>query len=158
MSHDVAGEEEGVRLLDAINAGRIPRPAEMSFPRWQAWRRGEGRRPTARRDGRGLTTAEEVEIRRSVMAHLYGDERFAELERDSDDEAGSPQGAMVAQDFPSPPQSERPAVSPAPSLAGLAAASVLACVPKSRLCIIQTKSIWESTCFGWVGSSRPCRF
>ena len=79
MSREVAGEEEGVTLLDAIDAGRIPRPVEMTFPRWQAWRRGDGRRPTVRRDGRGLTTPEEVEIWRSVMAHLYGDERFAEL-------------------------------------------------------------------------------
>ena len=51
MSREVAVEEEGVTLLDAIYAGRIPRPAEMTFPRWQAWRRGEGLRPTARRDG-----------------------------------------------------------------------------------------------------------
>ena len=38
----MSGEAEGVTLLEAINAGRVPTPGELSFPQWQAWRRDEG--------------------------------------------------------------------------------------------------------------------
>ena len=70
-----AGEPEGVTLIEAIKAGRIPRPAELTFGAWQAWRKAAGRRPTARRDGRGLLTHEEVALWREVMAHFYGEEK-----------------------------------------------------------------------------------
>ncbi|CAL1158724.1 unnamed protein product [Cladocopium goreaui] len=119
-------EAEGVTLLDAIDAGRIPRPAEMTFPRWQAWRRGEGMRPTRRRDGRGLTTAEEVELWREVMRHLYGDDRADALgEEDEEGEMeGSPEGVLAIPHAVSPSPSEPPEGSPTPPVAGSAAASV----------------------------------
>eukprot|EP00435_Cladocopium_sp_Y103_P070553 s267_g35.t1 len=46
MSAEVSGEAEGVTLIEAIEAGRIATPGELSFPHWQAWRRGPGMRPT----------------------------------------------------------------------------------------------------------------
>ena len=67
MSREVAGEPEGVTLIEAIEAGRIPRPAELTF---------------GRRDGRGLLPHEEVALWREVMAHFYGEERLGSLEED----------------------------------------------------------------------------
>ena len=88
MSKEVAGEDEGVTLSECIADGRVPVPDKMSFPKWQAWRRREGRRPTRRRDGRGLPTGEEVALWKAIMAEYYGeddseeeeDEEFSELE------------------------------------------------------------------------------
>ena len=59
-----AGEPEGVTLIEAIKAGRIPRPAELTF---------------GRRDGRGLLPHEEVALWREVMAHFYGEEKKCPL-------------------------------------------------------------------------------
>ena len=100
MSREVAGEEEGVTLLEAIRDGRVPTPEEMTFPRWQAWRRAAGRRPTRRRDGRGLPTGEEVALWRSVMDELYGEGRAAELDEGDEEE-----------------EEERPSASASPSVA-----------------------------------------
>ena len=86
MSSQVAGEPEGVTLLDAINAGRVPTPGELKFPDWQAWRRGPGKRPTVRRDGRGLRTQEEVALWREVMTALYGEGRADELGSEGEEE------------------------------------------------------------------------
>ncbi|CAJ1420832.1 unnamed protein product, partial [Effrenium voratum] len=86
----------GVTLLELIRSGAIETPEEMSFPRWQAWRRGPGRRPTRRVDGRGIRTAEEVELWRSVMAALYGEERVDDLEEEEEAEVeGPPQGPLA---------------------------------------------------------------
>ena len=98
MSAQVSGEPEGVTLLDAITEGRVPTPGELTFPQWQAWRRGPGMRPTVSRDGRGITTAEEVEIWRAVMGHLYGDGRVQALEEE-----------RARREFVSPVPSEVPA-------------------------------------------------
>ena len=49
MSAEVSGEAEGVTLIEAIEAGRIPMPGELSFPLW-----------------------------RRVMEHLYGAGRAGE--------------------------------------------------------------------------------
>ena len=91
MSAEVSGEPEGVTLIEAIEAGRVETPGELSFTQWQAWRRGPGQRPTVRRDGRGLSTRQEVDLWRSVMAHLYGEGRATELE----DEEGEPGEAEI---------------------------------------------------------------
>ena len=52
---EVSGEPEGVSLLDAVAAGRVPRPAEMPFSEWLKWRAGSGKRPTRGRDGVSTT-------------------------------------------------------------------------------------------------------
>ena len=83
MSKEVSGEDEGVTLSECIADGRVPVPERMSFPKWQSWRRGEGRRPVLRRDGRGISTKDEVALWKATMVELYGAE-------DSDeDEEGS---------------------------------------------------------------------
>ena len=88
MSREVSGEEEGVTLIQAIEAGRIPEPGELTFGRWQAWRKGPGMRPTLRREGRGLTTQEEVDLWRSVMEHFYGEGRLEALDEGEESEEG----------------------------------------------------------------------
>ena len=40
----------------------------MSFPKWQQWRKAKGRRPTKRKDGVGLSAAQEVALWRATMA------------------------------------------------------------------------------------------
>ena len=114
MSREVAGEEEGVTLLEAIRDGRVPTPEEMTFPRWQAWRRAAGRRPTRRRDGRGLPTGEEVALWRSVMDELYGEGRAAELDEGDEEE-----------------EEERPSASASPSVASREVALVNSPRPSS---------------------------
>jgi len=57
----------------------------MSFPKWQQWRKAEGRRPIKRKDGVGLSTAEEVALWRATMEELYGED-VAEAVDESDDE------------------------------------------------------------------------
>ena len=92
MSTEVSGEAEGVTLIEAIEAGRIATPGELSFPQWQAWRKGPGMRPTMRRDGRGISTRDEVDLWRRVMEHLYGAGRAGELEEEDD----GPEGREIA--------------------------------------------------------------
>ena len=92
MSQEVSGEELGVTLLDCIRDGRAPRPEEMSFPAWQRWRKREGRRPTRRQDGRGMSTVEEVALWRAVTAELYGEDRIEDLEEEEEqDEEEEPE-------------------------------------------------------------------
>ena len=91
MSKEVADQPEGVTLGECIADGRVPVPEEMSFFKWQAWRKVEGKRPTRRRDGRGTTTVEEVALWRATMADLYGDDRAEGLndeEEDPEEESG----------------------------------------------------------------------
>ena len=99
MSQEVSGEELGVR------DGRVPRPEEMSFPAWQRWRKREGRRPTRRQDGRGMSTVEEVALWRAVTAELYGEDRIEDLEEEEEqDEEEEPEA--------------RPRLRPIPALMG----------------------------------------
>ncbi|CAL1170400.1 unnamed protein product [Cladocopium goreaui] len=123
MSTQVSGEAEGVTLLEAINAGRVPTPGELSFPQWQAWRRDEGRRPTVARDGRGIRTRDEVALWREVMAALYGEGRADELASEDEGE----QALAIRGVSPSEPYSPESApgsveggrgASPRPSSAG----------------------------------------
>ena len=61
-------------LLDEIEAGRVPRPALLSFSDWVGWRAGEGRRPALRHgDPRSTTSGEEAALWRTVMQALYGE-------------------------------------------------------------------------------------
>ena len=88
MSREVAGEEEGVTLAECLADGRIPIPEKMTFPKWQAWRKAEGRRPVRRRDGRGLTTEEEVALWRATMGELYGAREDDEDEEEEEQRDG----------------------------------------------------------------------
>ena len=106
MSQEVSGEELGVTLLDCIRDGRVPRPEEMSFPAWQRWRKREGRRPTRRQDGRGMSTVEEVALWRAVTAELYGEDRIEDLEEEEEE-----------QDEEEEPEA-RPRLRPIPALMG----------------------------------------
>ena len=60
VSAEVSGEPAGVSLLDAVAAGRVPRPAEMPFSEWLKWRAGSGKRPTRGRDGVSTTMQQEA--------------------------------------------------------------------------------------------------
>ena len=86
MSSQVVGEPEGTTLIEAIDAGRVETPGELSFPQWQRWRKGPGKRPTVRRDGRGLSTKEEVDLWRAVMVHLYGAGKAEALPEEDEEE------------------------------------------------------------------------
>ena len=91
MSKEVAGENEEVTLSECIADGRVPRPERMSFPKWQAWRKDEGRRPEKKRDGRGLTTEEEVALWRSIMLELYGEPESGEEEDEEEELLAEPE-------------------------------------------------------------------
>ena len=124
MSAQVSGEAEGVTLLEAINAGRVPTPGELTFPQWQAWRRDVRRRPTVRVDGRGIRTRDEVALWREVMAALYGEGRADELASgdEGEQEALAVRGVSPPEPYSpeSPPGSaeEGRGASPRPSSAG----------------------------------------
>ena len=82
------GEADGVTLSQCLADGRVPVPDRMSFPKWQQWRKAEGRRPTKRKDGVGLSTGQEVALWRATMEELYGkDEAEAADDSDDDDDA-----------------------------------------------------------------------
>ena len=63
-------------LLEAIEAGVVPRPGRLGYHAWNACRAHEGMRPSRRRHGdpATTTTAEEAELWRIVMRSLYGEE------------------------------------------------------------------------------------
>ena len=75
-SKEVSGEADGVTLAECLADGRVPVPDRMSFPKWQQWRKAEGKRPTKRKDGVGLSTAEEVALWRATMEALYPEHRI----------------------------------------------------------------------------------
>ena len=83
-SKEVSGEADGVTLSQCLADGRVPVSERMNFPKWQQWRKAEGRRPIKRKDGVGLTTAEEVALWRATMEELYGKD-VAEAVEESDD-------------------------------------------------------------------------
>ena len=135
MSREVSGEEEGVTLIQAIEAGRIPEPGELTFGRWQAWRKGPGMRPTLRRDGRGLTTQEEVDLWRSVMEHFYGEGRLEALDEGEGSEEGRDLEALPSPSVAPSQESEgrpRGNGSPRPSSVGTGGASVVSLQGKLR--------------------------
>ena len=91
MSAQVAGQPEGVTLLDAINDGTVPYPGRMSYVRWLEWRKETGSRPVKRRDGRSTTNTQEVALWRSVMEFLHDvQEEEEEEEEESDEQDESP--------------------------------------------------------------------
>ena len=80
VSAEVSGEPEGVSLLDAVAAGRVPRPAEMPFSEWLKWRAGSGKPPTRGRDGVSTTMQQEAVLWKALMSAYYGAERAEALE------------------------------------------------------------------------------
>ena len=100
MSKEVAGEPEGVTLSECIADGRVPVPDRMSFPKWQAWRKDEGKRPVKKRDGRGVRTADEVALWKATMDELYGmgsDDEEGEEEEEGEDGPSTPEPGAAAQ-------------------------------------------------------------
>ena len=86
-SKEVSGEADGVTLAECLADGRVPVPDRMSFPKWQQWRKAEGRRPIKRKDGAGLSTAEEVALWRATMEALYGEKEADEADESEDDDS-----------------------------------------------------------------------
>ena len=72
MARQVSGSDKS--LLDAIRDGDVARPALMRWQAWLQWRRGDGMRPTAARDGIVTTSLQESTLWKAVMNELYGDE------------------------------------------------------------------------------------
>ena len=84
MAKQVRGYEG--TLLEAIEAGVVPRPERLRYREWLAWRAAEGQRPSRRRgDTSGTTTnGEEAELWREVMRALH-EEDPGEASRGSSD-------------------------------------------------------------------------
>ena len=80
VSAEVSGEPEGVTLLEAVAAGRVPRPSEMPFHDWLKWRAGSGKRPVRGRDGVSTTMQQEAVVWKALMSAYYGEERAEALE------------------------------------------------------------------------------
>ena len=94
VSAEVSGEPVGVSLLDAVAAGRVPRPAEMPFSEWLKWRAGSGKRPTRGRDGVSTTMQQEAVLWKALMSAYYGEERAEALEEAGAEHASRPSPAL----------------------------------------------------------------
>ena len=84
----------GVSLLDAVAAGRVPRPAEMPFSEWLKWRAGSGKRPTRGRDGVSTTMQQEAVLWKALMSAYYGEERAEALEEAGAEHVSRPSPAL----------------------------------------------------------------
>ena len=71
-------------LNDAIDAGKVPKPALMDYQAWKHWRATDGMRPAVRRGspkGCFTTDKDEIHLWKFAMRHLYGNEWAKELQR-----------------------------------------------------------------------------
>ena len=88
LAVEVAGQAEGVTLLEAIEGGDVPYPERMSYVAWLKWRRKTGSRPLSKRDGVSTTPEQEAALWRKVMKFLHNaegeDEEEEEEEEDSE--------------------------------------------------------------------------
>ena len=102
MSSEVAGQPEGVTLLQAIESGDVPYPERMSYVTWLKWRKDTGSRPVTRRDGISTTPEQEAALWRSVMQFLHdvGAEEDEEDEEEGEDSELIPEAAGVVEDPP----------------------------------------------------------
>jgi len=112
MARQVSGSEKS--LLDAIRDGDVVRPALMRWQAWLQWRKGDGMRPTAARDGTATTSLQESALWKAVMNELYGDEWSLTLAA----EEGTPlhplePSTMPAEGAEQPQQSLEPSTVPA---------------------------------------------
>ena len=87
MSSEVAGQPEGVTLLQAIESGEVPYPEKMSYVRWLKWRKDTGSRPLTKRDGISTTPEQEAALWRRVMQFLHDVEEEEEEEEDEEDDS-----------------------------------------------------------------------
>ena len=94
VSAEVSGEPVEVSLLDAVAAGRVPRPAEMPFSEWLKWRAGSGKRPTRGRDGVSTTMQQEAVLWKALMSAYYGEERAEALEEAGAEHVSRPSPAL----------------------------------------------------------------
>ena len=119
-SKEVSGEADGVTLAECLADGRVPVPDRMSFPKWQQWRKADGRRPIKRKDGVGLSTAEEVALWRATMEALYGEKAADEADESEDDDSSElrPGAAPPAALVPVHGAARSVGSSPRPSSAG----------------------------------------
>ena len=119
-SKEVSGEADGVTLAECLADGRVPVPDRMSFPKWQQWRKADGRRPIKRKDGVGLSTAEEVALWRATMEALYGEKEADEADESEDDDSSElrPGAAPPAALVPVHGAARSVGSSPGPSSAG----------------------------------------
>ena len=119
-SKEVSGEADGVTLAECLADGRVPVPDRMSFPKWQQWRKADGRRPIKRKDGVGLSTAEEVALWRATMEALYGEKEADEADESEDDDSSElrPGAAPPAALVPVHGAARSVGSSPRPSSAG----------------------------------------
>ena len=101
MSSEVAGQPEGVTLLQAIESGEVPYPEKMSYVTWLKWRKDTGSRPVTKRDGISTTPEQEAALWRRVMQFLHDVEvEEEEEEEEEDDSELIPEGAGVEEDPP----------------------------------------------------------
>ena len=76
---EVAQSED--TLIQSIDGGHIVAPRLMDYNDWVKWRSGDGRRPGLRKDGHPATTAKyEVDLRKEVYEHIYGEDWRDQLE------------------------------------------------------------------------------
>ena len=94
VSAEVSGQPGRVSLLDAVAAGRVPRPAEMPFSEWLKWRAGSGKRPTRDRDGVSTTMQQEAVLWKALMSAYYGEERAEALEEVGAERESRPSPAL----------------------------------------------------------------
>ena len=73
-------------LLEAIAAGEVPKPEPLSYNAWLNWRKWHGKRPVTKTDGFCTTSAQERELRKLVLRHLYGDD-FEQQVQTAEEEA-----------------------------------------------------------------------
>ena len=87
MSAEVAGQAEGVTLLEAIEGGDVPYPERMSYVAWLKWRRETGSRPLSKRDGVSTTPEKEAALWRKVMKFLHDAEDEDEDEEEEEEDS-----------------------------------------------------------------------
>ena len=85
MSSEVSGQPAGLTLLRAIGAEIVSVPDAMIFPKWQHWRKHEGPRPTKKKDGITISTADEVKLWKQAM-DVFHDIKSDDEEDDDEDE------------------------------------------------------------------------
>ena len=123
MSLEVSGQPEGITLIQAIEAENIPLPELMSFPKWQHWRKHEGRRPMKKKDGIACSTADEVKLWKEVMGFFH--DIKSDDDEDEDDEEEEEKAKYDSLEL-MPDAGGVPALPPAPEAMAAAAAKAAA--------------------------------
>ena len=131
MSAEVAGQAEGVTLLEAIEGGDVPYPERMSYVAWLKWRRETGSRPLSKRDGVSTTPEQEAALWRKVMKFLHdAEEEDEDEEEEEEDSELVPEASGAGGD--SPPRVDVSAAARELAMVPTGAAYVPATAPGSR--------------------------